>query len=52
MYEVADIEDYREKWLEAERELAINWIEDLSIPLSYEPINDVDKNLEPINESS
>lgn len=50
MYEVAEIQEYRQKWLEAERELALNWIEPLSIHLDYEPIDHVDKNLEPINE--
>ena len=27
MYEVQDIQDYEQKWLKAERDLAINWVE-------------------------
>jgi hypothetical protein len=50
MYEVTEIQEYRKKWLEAERDLAINWVEPLSIPLSYEPVDHVDKNIEPISE--
>lgn len=49
MYEVTEIQDYRQKWLEAERDLALNWIEPLSIPL-YEPLDHIDKNIEPIDE--
>ena len=36
MYEIDDIQDYKQKWLEAERELAINWVEIPSIPLDSE----------------
>ena len=49
MYEVTEIEDYRKKWLEAEREVAITWIEPLCIPVNYEPVDQVDKNIEPID---
>ena len=48
MYEVIETQDYREKWIEAERDLAISWIEPLSIPLNYEPVDQVDENIEPI----
>lgn len=48
MNEINDIEDYGEKWLEAERELASNWIEDLYVPVSYEPVDQEDKNVEPV----
>lgn len=49
MYEVTEIEDYREKWLEAERDIAINWGEYLFVPVNYEPVDHVDKNIEPID---
>jgi len=49
MYEVTEIEDYGEKWLEAERDLAIIWREYLSIPVNDEPVDQVDKNIEPID---
>jgi len=45
MYEVLEIQDYRQQWLEAERDLAINWAEPLSDPLNYEPIDNVDKDI-------
>ena len=45
MYEVSEIQDYKQKWLEAERDLAINWVEPPSDPLSYEPIDNVDKEM-------
>jgi len=45
MYEVAEIQDYRQKWLEAERDLAINWIEFQSDSPNYEPIDNVDKDI-------
>jgi len=52
MDEVIEIQDYREKWLEAERDIAIGWIKPLSIPLNYEPdyepVEEVDENIEPI----
>jgi len=48
MYEVIEIEDYREKWLEAERELAISWREHLLIAVDYEPVDQADKNVEPV----
>ncbi len=51
MYEIEEIQDYKLKWLEAERDLAINWAEPPSNPLNYEPIEDVDKDTEPINKS-
>ena len=43
MYEVSDIQKYRQKWLEAERDLAINWAEPPFGPTNYEPIDNVDK---------
>jgi hypothetical protein len=51
MYEVPEIQDYKQKWLEAERDLAIIWVEPLSIPLNCEPIDNADKDIEPINKS-
>ena len=45
MYEVFEIQDYRQKWLEAERDLAINWIELQSNPVNCEPIDNVDKDI-------
>lgn len=51
MYEVEEIQDYKLKWLEAERNLAINWAELQSYPLNYEPMENVDKDIEPINMS-
>jgi len=48
MYEVTEIEDYREKWLEAERELAISWREHLIIAVNYEPLDEADKKVEPV----
>lgn len=48
MYEVTEIEDYREKWLEAERELAISWREHLIIAVNYEPVDQADKKVEPV----
>lgn len=45
MYEVADIQDYRQKWLKAECELAINWVEFQSASPNYEPIGNVDKDI-------
>lgn len=47
MYEVTEIEDYREKWLEAERELAISWSEHLIIAGTYEPVDQADEKVEP-----
>jgi len=43
MYEVQDIQDYKQKWLEAERDLAVNWVEPPSLPLNHGPIGNVDK---------
>ena len=51
MYEVEEIQDYRLKWLEAERDLAINWAESPSDPLNYEPVENVDKDVERVNKS-
>lgn len=48
MSEVTEIEDYREKWLEAERDIAINcWIEDLYIAVKHEPVDEVDEKIGP-----
>ena len=38
MYEVQEIQDYRQKWLEAERDLAICWVEPPPNP-NYEPVS-------------
>ena len=51
MYEVEEIQDYKLKWLEAERDLAINWAEPPSDPLNYEPIEDIGKDTERVNKS-
>ena len=51
MYEVSEIQDYRQKWLEAERDLAINWAEPPFGPTNYEPIDNVDKDTERVNKS-
>ncbi len=45
MYEVSEIQDYRQKWLEVERDLAINGVELQSDPPNYEPIDNVDKDV-------
>lgn len=45
MYEVTDIQDYIQKWLEAERDLAING-RGLQYNLyNYEPKDNVDKDI-------
>ncbi len=46
MYEVDDIQDYIQKWLEAERDLAIYWVEP---PFDPETIDNVDVGTEGIN---
>lgn len=46
MYEVQEIQDYKQKWLEAERDLAINWAEP---PFDLESIDSVDKDTERAN---
>ncbi len=51
MYEVSEIQDYRQKWLEAERDLAINWVELPSDSPYYEPIDNVDKDTERVSKS-
>ncbi len=51
MYEVPESEDYKQKWLEAERDLAINWALPPSDSLNYEPIENVDKDTERVNKS-
>ena len=51
MYEVSDIQEYRQKWLEAERDLAVNWAEFPSVPPDYEPVDNVDKGTERVNKS-
>ena len=38
MYEISDIQEYRQKWLEAERDLLLNWAEPCPLLPSYEPI--------------
>ena len=43
MYEVPELQDYRQKWLEAERDLVVNWIVLQSYPCGYEPIDGGDK---------
>lgn len=45
MYEVTEIQDYIQKWLEAERDLAINGRGLQSYPYNYEPIDNVDKDI-------
>ncbi len=51
MYEVSDIQEYRQKWLEAERDLAINWVELPVAPLDDEPTDNVDRDTEHNNKS-
>ncbi len=48
MYEVSEIQDYKQKWLEAERELALMGVE-IQPTHNYEPIDNADKEVEPIN---
>ena len=48
MYEVQEIQDYKQKWLEAERDLAIIWAEP---PFDHESIDNVDKDTERVNKS-
>jgi len=43
MYEVEEIQDYQLKWLEVERDLAINWAKLPSDPFNSEPIDHVDE---------
>ena len=45
MYEVSEIQDYLQKWLEAERNLVINWIGLQSYPCNFEPIDSADKGI-------
>lgn len=51
MYEIDEIQDYKLKWLEAERDLAVNWAKSTSDPLSPEPIDNVDEDTERVNKS-
>lgn len=51
MYEVAEIQDYEQKWLEAERDLAINWVKLQPDSPNYEPIDNGDKDTERANKS-
>ena len=51
MYEVSEIQDYRQKWLEAERDLAINGVELQSDSINCEPIDIIDKDSERVKES-
>lgn len=51
MYEISDIQDYKQKWLEAERALAINWVELPSDKPNDEPIDNVDNDTERVNKS-
>lgn len=48
MYEIleSDAQDYKQKWLEAERDLAL-----MSIPIICEPFNHIDEDIEPAEES-
>lgn len=40
MYEIPETQDYLQKWLEAERELAMNWIVLPPVDsLTWEPVN-------------
>jgi len=39
MYEVSDIQDYLQKWLEAERELLLMWLNPRSTPPNDESID-------------
>ena len=46
MYEAPEeIQDYKQKWLEAERDLALMGIELQSDSPNYEPIDNVDKDI-------
>jgi hypothetical protein len=46
MYEAPEeIQDYKQKWLEAERDLALMGIELQSGSPNYEPIDNVDKDI-------
>jgi hypothetical protein len=48
MYEVDEIDDYREKWLEAERDLAIHcWREDSFISVRDDPLDEMDSEIAP-----
>ena len=52
MYEIpeSEIQDYKQKWLEAERELALMGIGIQSTP-NYEPVDNIGKDSEHIRES-
>jgi len=58
MNEISEFQDYRQKWLEAERELAMNWAEPPSNPPCLEPVDNInidkeniDKDIERISKS-
>ena len=48
MYEVQEIQDYKQRWLEAERDLALIWAE---LPLNHETIDNLDEDTERVNKS-
>ena len=50
MYDIPEIQDYKQKWLEAERDLAINWVEPPSNLNNCEPIDNEHKDIEPFTE--
>jgi hypothetical protein len=45
MCEISEIQDYLQKWLEAERDLVINGGGLQSYPYNYEPIDNIDKDI-------
>ena len=45
MCEVIEIQDYIQKWLEAERDLAINGRGLQSYPYNFEPIDNLDEDI-------
>jgi len=51
MYEVIELDYYRQQWLEAERDLAINCVELPGASLAYEPTDIIDKDAVTIQEA-
>lgn len=45
MYEIpeSEVQDYGQKWLEAERELVLNWVDIPVAPLNGEPRDNADR---------
>lgn len=51
MLEAPEVQDYGQKWLEAERDLAINWVELPVALLDDEAVDNADRDTERVNKS-